>query len=325
MISALVGFSVLFMISYLIKKHPGKNLLEILSSIIGPLLAKFFYIYYIIFAVTISALVIYSIINLTKTIILTETPMWVFSFTFTLATGYIVKKGIEATGRCTEIIIPIILPVLLLLFIGAGLYINIDYLIPIFTAKTIDLLKGLVVITAFPDGELFLLAGIAVYVKKPEKILIGFLAGFFIASLFLILRPVLSIGIFSVPEAKNLTFPTYTVVRTIRYGDFLERFEVFFLFTWFFVVFIKAAVCIFVSLDGIKNLLNLNNSRTLVYPYCLFLIPLTIKGYENYQQIPNFLARGLPVLDLSVCLIFLPLLVLLTYLKSFINQRRKHP
>jgi|GEM_PF-3377843 len=322
-VSTILGVLIIFMMSCLISRFPGKNILEILTALTGRFLGRVFLVYYIFYATLVGILVIYTIQNFFTTTILTETPAWVLTLTLTLATGYILRLGLEPTARCVQFIAPPVIFVLGLMYFAAFLHLNKIYLLPIFDIDFINFTRGLLIMTSFPNAEIFLLASVALRVKDSKKVFPGLLLGFLGGSLFLILRPVLSIGIFSLNEARNLTFATYMVARVIRFGEFLERIESFLLFTWFFVIFIKVAVCIYASLDGMAALFKIKDFKTLVNPFCILLIPLSIRGYANYQEVPRFLSTALPALSLPVSFLFLPLLFVLSRTTRRANLHKK--
>ena len=304
------------MLSFLLSKFPGKSLLDILTALIGPFLGKLFLLYFIFFAILIAALIVFNIQNLFMAAVMTSTPGWVFCLTLTLSIGYIIRKGLEPTVRCFEFVFPTVILVLTAMFTVAAFQVDLAYILPVFSVSGLHFLKSLIVVTALPNAEIFLLAGVAIYVKDPRKILPGLLAGHLIAAVFLILRPLLAVGMFSLAEAEQLIFPTFMVARNIHFGNFVERIEIFLIFTWFFVVFTKVATCIFISLDGIRCLFKLPDIKSLVYPFCIFLIPLSLRAYGNYQEVPIFIAQVLPLLDLPVCFVALPLLILMFFLKG---------
>jgi len=311
-ISTVLGLLIIWMLSLLLKKFPGKNLLEILTALTGPFLGRLFLLCYIWYSLLIAALVIYTIQSLSTTAVLPETPGWVFCLTLVFSIGYIIRKGLEPTARCAELYMPVVFPVLTVLFLAAWFEVDPSYLQPLFAAGWAGFFKSLLVVTAFPDAELFILAGIAVYVRDSAKILSGFCIGYLLAAAFLIVRPLLSVGIFSVPEAEQVIFPTYMLARIIHFGNFVERIEIFLLFTWFFIVFIKAAACVFVSVDNLAQLLKAQDFRPFVYPFCVLLVPLSLIAYGGFQEVPEFLSQVLPVLSFPVSFIALPLLLLIS-------------
>ena len=310
------------MLSFLLSRFPGKNLLEILTTLTGPFLGKLFLLYYIFFAIFIAAIIIFNIQNLIKATVMTDTPGWVFCLTSILSIGYIIRKGLEPTVRCSEFVFPAVILVLTAVFTIAAFQVDLTYILPVFSVSGLRFLKSVIIVTSYPNAEIFLLSGIATYLKDPRKILPGFLAGHLIAAVFLISRQLLSVGIFSLAEAEQLIFPTYMILRTIHFGNFIERIEIFLLFTWFFLLSIKVSACIFVTLDSIRCLFKLPDIKPLVYPFCIFLIPIALSGYGNYQEVPTFISQVLPLLDITVCFIVLPLLLLIFFLKSLSPSKK---
>lgn len=314
--ATILGAFFLSIIAYLVKKFPQQNLLQILTQLAGPLPAKIMLTYYIFFAFLLAILVPCSLQEIGRSAVMPETPPWIHPLTFLLVTGYIVRHGPEVTARCCEIIMPLTIIVLGLTLIAGIFQINTALLLPAFAIDWQDFSKTLLLTTTFPIAEMFLLASFAILVKEKKKVFPSLLSGFILAYSFLTLRTLLLVGIFGISEATNLTFPTYIMFRTIKFGILLERIEIVLLFIWFFVIFVKTAVAFYSLLQGLSYLLKIPHITPLIYPLCILLIPLSYKGYENLPETVHFLNGVLPILTLPVWFLALPLLFFLSRTKS---------
>lgn len=311
-----LGMMIALMLYLLISKHPGKNLGEILTALLGPLLGKVILSVFILYAILLSAFVLNNIESLFSTVIIPETPRWVFTLTMSLATGFVVAKGLEVVARCCQIVTPFVVGALFLMILAATPQLNINYLQPLFATDFLNISKVAIIITAFPFGEMLLLSFLAPQVRETPKILPALLAGTALSGLFLTLRPVYAIGVFGVKEAAQLNFPVYFVVRSINLGEFIEKVEILLVFAWFFTTFVKLAVCMLASLWGLAYLFNLKDIQGLVYPFSLFLSPLGLRAYANYTEIAPLVAYTWPMLTFPQIFGLLPLLILLSRLKQ---------
>lgn len=322
-VSAVLGILIIIMIHAIIKKHPGQNLLQILTALLGSWGAKLLLLFYIFFATMLAAFVVSVLKDLFAIAIMTETPGWIFCLTLVFAAGYVIRHGLEVTARCSEIMISLSVPVLGLLFLAALSFLNPDNLRPVFSISFFDFTRTLILTTASPCSELFLLTSLAVHLKKPSQALLGMLAGYILGSFFLIVRPILTVGIFSVQEAADLVYPTYMVARIIRYGLYLERLEMLLVFAWFFVVFIKLAVCILAALKETGSLFKQKDYKRFAYPFCILLVPLSINAFSAFYEVSEFVTLILPLLVLPFSFMVLPLLAFLAVIKQGSEQKSR--
>ncbi|MBZ4654305.1 MAG: spore germination protein [Peptococcaceae bacterium] len=318
-----LGMIISLMLYLLISKFPGKNLGEILTALLGPLLGKVILSGFILYAILLGAFVLNNIESLFSTVIIPETPRWVFALTMSLATGFVVAKGLEVAARCCHVVTPLVVLAFSFMVLAAAPQLNFNYLRPFFAAGFVNISKVVIIITAFPYGEMILLSFLAPQVQDTKKILPALLSGTALSGFFLILRPVYAIGIFGAHEAAQLNFPVYFVARSIVLGEFVERVEILLVFAWFFTTFIKLAVCMLASLWGLAYLFNLKDIKGLVYPFSLFLFPLGLRAYADHTEVEPLVASVWPLLTLPQVFVLLPFLLLLSRLKPGKKKREQ--
>ncbi|MFZ7104828.1 MAG: GerAB/ArcD/ProY family transporter [Peptococcaceae bacterium] len=282
------GLLIFLMISYIVSKYPEKGVDEILDDLLPPFLGKIILLHFFLFSIILGSFVIHNIQSLMKTMIMQETPSWVFIISMLVTVGIIIRYGIEVFARCTEICVPAILSATLLL-LGLAVVTIFDFanLLPAFTEPLTAHVKSFIVSVGFPYFQAVMLIFVAVQVKKPgkKKIYLFPILGLIIAGTILILRPVVSIGVFGQYEAQRLVFPIFSITRQIMMGDFLERVELFMLVVWFLNVFIKLGVCIFVAAKSVQYLAGIKNYKNIVLPTALIMAPVGINAYGNFQDV----------------------------------------
>jgi spore germination protein KB len=312
-ISMLFGLTLIWMVAHIVQSHPGKNVGEILEVLVGKWLARVVMLILVLFAFTLGALVINNVASFMNTMLMQETPQWLFMVTIALATGYVLKMGVEILGRIVEMTVPIIVAVLLLLSCTLVLTIfKLENLQPMFTHDIIDIAKSVITISSFPYVEIILLLFIAVSTQQRAKLFQSTTIGLLVAGLLLVTRPLLVIGVFGVQEAARLTYPSFMLVREIQVGNFFERIELSIVMAWFFTSFIKLSICIYAVVQGLTYLLHLKDveGKRLFFPISIAMVPLAMNAYANFQETQIFIRVGWPLTVLPLVGLFLILFLL---------------
>lgn len=307
LLSAGWGGIILVMNGYIVAQYPQKDMGEIMEDLFNPLISRALFSLFFIYALLLAAIVLNEIQAFMVTMIMQQTPPWVFVVTFALTVGVIIKYGLEVFARCTEIsIIIILLAISLMLAIGAQL-IEVDHLKPFFTERPVALLKATIVNAFFPYIESGILLFIAVHVKDSAKVYKPYALGVLIATAILFLRPIYINGVFGAETSPDIIYPIFSLVRQATLGRFLERVELVMLVFWFLAVFIKLGACIFVIVKSLQGVFKIKDYKKLVLPTALLLAPLGINVYGSFQEPQIFFSASWPLINLF--LLVMPLAV----------------
>lgn len=316
----ILGIAIIAMTTYIVNKYPLGSVDLILEKLMGKVLAKVVLISFFIFAFSVGSTVLTNIQSFMRITIMPNTPGWLFIFSMVIVTAFIVRHGVEVLSRCSELIMPIIVFSLLLLLLLSLRLIKLDNYLPMFTQDIASIFKAAIPISTFPYMQLVMLFFFAVLVNKKtgSKKHIDNYWGLLMGGFILFIRPILKTGIFGVKEGAKLAFPLYSISRQIGFGHFLERVEIIFLGVWFFAIFIKLGVCIYVCCKCIEGIFKTNNYSTFALPVALLMIPFAMIFYGNYQEVQLFLNVTLFIMTLIVAIV--PFL--LTFFVSLFKKKK---
>ncbi|MEA4815378.1 MAG: endospore germination permease [Lachnospiraceae bacterium] len=186
-----------------------------------------------------------------KETMLPKTPPIIVAFIMIAMSFWFSQKGYETRGRLAEIILPISVVVIGIVFILASLGNNATNVIPVFENGAKGFFKAsLVSLSAFGGVELVFIAGKFLnHTEEKEK---GFFAfsgnigkNIFFASVALVFLMVfistVTIARFGADETKDIMWPVIKVMQIIDFpGSIFERQDVFMM--WFWIVSAFAAV-----------------------------------------------------------------------------------
>lgn len=316
-VSLFVGGGLAFLNALLIlalmKRHPKLTLFELSPRLVGEWFGKGLSIIFILYTIALSASVIRIMSTIVKQYLLDQTPAFVVMIVFLLTCMYLVIGTLFNVIQYLHLYFPIMLLMFILFAMLSINSIETTNLRPFFQSDFVSVLKGSeTTYFSFVGYELLMiLSGYRTKLQwKPISKVLGLSIG--IVTLIYFIFFVLTIGILSVAEIKNITFPTIEMAKSIEFqGFFFERFEILFLIGWIITTFTTVAAYYFASVLGFCRTFHIKKGKYATYGLGIIILvvatipPGVIELFE-YMEYMNYLSYvaiiGIPALLLCVSL-----------------------
>lgn len=310
------GMAVLILYCVLGSRYPGHTLMEYVETILGRWLGKIAGALFLGYFFLTSALVLRNVGDFITTIVMPETPIQVIHALFLLAIVAGVGMGLEVIARASEIFLPWIVLLLVLLIVFLIPQIQLDRIQPIFETGVKGILHGSLSMLSIPYMELVVFLMVYPNVSKPKKIRAAFLKGGLLGGMVIVVVTMLCVFVLGWDFTARHTFPSYTLAKKIQVGEFLQRIEVLVAIIWFLTIFFKLALCFYASMLGAAQLFRLRSYRSLLVPSAVILGVLSIVVYPNIVYFRLFSAEIWPFYALTFGLLLPLLLLAVSALKS---------
>lgn len=283
--------------AYMGMRFPNQNFVQysrtILGNIGGKIIGSIFPIYFLI----VTALLMRAGGLLIKTA-MPDTSLIVIFLMGGFVIAYTSRKGIEVIARVCEILGPMYLLSLFLLFIMSTPSMDLGRIQPMFLEGPYPFLSGSILILSF-IGICIMMAMYIPVCNRPEN---GFKAKFIAVSIgaAMITTLIFSvIGVFGQEQASNMVNPGVSLSRYIKIGIF-ERLEII----WFMVA-LSAGIMTSVNLiwafsTGFSQILGLSSYKPLVFPATLIAAVMSIIAFDNSTQMFEFAMYVYPIFAVLV-------------------------
>ena len=285
--------------AYMGLRFPGQNFVQYSITILGKYFGRIVGIMFPLFFLMVASLLMRAISTLISDTILPKTPMVaVLSFGYIII-AYAVKKGIEVIARACEILGPIYLVSLVLLFIIIIPMVKINRLKP-------QLMEGFYPVIS---GSMFILTFIGICImmgmyipicNRPEN---GFVAKFIAVSLGATMVCILvffSVGVLGAEQAGNMVRPGFELTRMINIGDNIEHLEVVWLMIAIAAGIMTVSSLIWAFSLGISQIIGLSTYKPVVYPATLLALVLSIVSFDSNVDLVNFSFYAYPLIAIFV-------------------------
>lgn len=309
MCSALVFFTFIYL---LLKRFPGKNIVEIYDAVLGRIGGFLFSFILMASFLLYCGVLIREFVDVTKVYVFPITPPSALIGALLIVATFSVFLGLEAIGRTAKLFAYVALFGYILVVFLSSEHFNVAFLFPILgygLDRTVT--TGLMRSSAY--AEVLILAVFAGslqgsrHIKKAGYISL-LLSGF-----------LLSLGIlcftleFEYTSVQEITAPIYIVVRIIKYGPFFQRLDPLFLFIWIITTIILVSSLFYTTVSIYCKIFRLQDKRPVIIPVGVLIFSVAIfpkdfpsvvseyvQGARMYGNITFFI---MPLMALVVALL----------------------
>jgi spore germination protein KB len=295
--------------SSILKRFPGKNLIQINKQVYGRLLGNFISIIYTMYFLLIVPYNIRFAVDFLNIFIFPETPMIVFTILFTFICSWAVREGIEVIARCSPILVTISIIVTIITIMLLSRDMKFSNFLPAFQLKTMELIQGTHIMQAIPFGEILVFSMINCNLKNAEAIKKNILIGLSISAFYTLSIAIRSGAVFGMLSVNQVS-TAYQALELINLGHILTRLESLTTLVLLITIFVKTCIFFYATVLSIAELLKLASYKVLVTPLGIIFICLSVIVFENVLEEPYVAANIYPVFTIPIQII-IPILTLI--------------
>lgn len=298
--------------------YPEDTLIQIIPKIIGKYLSYPLIILYIGHFTYSAARACRELGDLILATILTETPIFVVIGSFMLLIVYCLCGGIESFGRMSEMVFPIYLFSLVVIWI---LLLSVEG----FTTRNLTPVLGNGVKPVlnevfpnginFPFGETIIITMFFPFLSNKQNIRkIGMLI-VLVGGLLLTINSIMLISTIGPEIYSGNYFQLLTATQMVSIADFLERFDALVILMMVAGVFFKAGGWTFGAALAVSQLFKVKEMKPVLVALSTIIVPLSLLSANNYIEhieigfdffvpyVHTFLQIFIPILLLCIAFI----------------------
>ena len=304
-VTALVFFTFIYL---LLKRFPGKNIVEIYDASLGRVIGFIFSFLLMVSFLSGSGIYTREFVDIMKIYVFPITPPSVLIGSLIFVAAVSAFLGLETIARVAKLAAYFALSGYLLILIFSSKYFRLAHILPIGgygLDKTIiaGILSGSayeeVVILAVFAGSL---QGIR-YIKKAGFVSL-FLSGFLLSLGLLCFSLV-----FTYTTTQEISAPIYILTRAIKFGTFFERLDPAFLFLWIITTTIYISILFYTTVSIYCKIFRLQDTRPVIIPMAVLAFTIAIFP-KDFSSIVTEYVPGLRLYS-NITFFVLPLVALI--------------
>jgi spore germination protein KB len=279
------GLLIAYIFVSLANRFKGKSFIEISNLVYGRYIGKFVSTAFLWYLFHLGSLVVNNFGQFFSTMVMPETPRLIFFLLTIFVCISAASKGIEVIARCSQVLVPITLFVLIantLLLIGKVRFTNFFPLLEV-PVKTL-LLAGHRV-GSFPFGETVAFLMVIISVNKSKQVLSSVRKAMMFSGCILVIVFVRNIGVLG-DTIDVYIYSSYQTLKIIDIYNILTRMEAFSAISSLTMGFLKISVLLYGVSLGTAQILNLKSYKPVVVPVGLLMALL---AHFHFSNIPEML------------------------------------
>lgn len=316
---SLSGFLVVFIVYQLNKLYPRETLIQYSQHILGRIPGKVVGFVYLFFFLYSGGGTLRQYGNFVVGVFLNKTPIVLVMGSLALASVFAVRAGLEVLARLSDMFVPILFLLWLLIVLMLLPELEVKNMFPILEDGIMPSLIG----SVGPFGwntQFFIISSLLPFLTDRKQ---GMKWGIFsvlavMVTLFMINMSTLLLfgGITS-----SFVYPGMSAARYISYADFFENLEAVVMAIWIGGTFIKLGLFHYVLALNTAQWLNLSDYKSLALPFGLLLTLFGIWVAPNLSKQVHFFDVSLPFLFTTLYIIIPVILLFIALLRNKKRQK----
>jgi spore germination protein (amino acid permease) len=284
-ISNIVSIIAFTFIYLLLKRFPGKGILQIFDITFGRILGFVFSFIYAASCLVAPAILMREFVDVLKVFILPLTPISLITAAVTIAAIISAFLGLESIARISKLSAYICLAgymAVLLLSVNEYDFSNLFPVLGYGIGTTIK--EGISRSSVFSEVILVsIFAGSLQGIKYVKKI--GY-ASIIISGLIISTGIFCMTLVFPYPVLQEMTSPVYNLTRIIKFGIFVQRLDPLFIFLWNITTIISISILFYTSVSIFCKTFRLQDKGPIIIPLAviLFSLTMTITDISNVME-----------------------------------------
>ncbi|KKI90564.1 spore gernimation protein KB [Bacillus sp. SA1-12] len=267
--------------------YPNDTLVSMLPKIIGKFLSYPLIILYISHFIYSAARACRDFGDLITSTMLVKTPIIVVIVSFMLLIIYCLRGGVEAFGRMGEMVFPIYIMSLIIIWILLLSVedFNLKNLTPIMGNGLKPIIKEVYPgIINFPFGEMIIIMMFFPFLNSKKIIRKVGMTIILVSGLILTINSILILSVIGPEIYGENWFPFFTATQMVSIADFLERFDALVILMMVSGVFFKVGGWTFGAAVGISQLVKLNHTKSVLLGLGTIIPPLSLLIAPNFSE-----------------------------------------
>lgn len=258
MLSAtLIGMFIAFICTRINRKYPGQTFVNYLPKLVGIWLARFLFVMYGAFWFIILAMVLQQYADFILATLLPRTPILVPIIAMLLVAVYVTRTGIEGIGRCSEVLGPFLLIMIILSLLLSIQDIHLNRVLPFYVDSGWKvILKGSLPTSTFL-GDCIMLVFLLAFLGQSDRGTKPAVLGVATTGLLTSTATFVLVTLFGDQMAAGQTYPFFNLVRYISVYNFFQNLDAILIPIWIIGVFMKVSLYLFVCTYGTAQVFNI--------------------------------------------------------------------
>jgi spore germination protein KB len=318
--SSLIGITlaagVLWLWCYVQWQHPHLKTVEVFDRLLGHWLAKLVLCVYLVYFLEIQGEACRSLAAFYTTVVLPNTPPNQLILLIVLTSSYAVFQGLGAIARTIQVILPFFIAAILVISFFIFREVEMNPFFPQFQHRISEVVYGGMISFYFPFGKIITLGFLLSQVKNTKKIFVSSVTGIACSGLYLLVATYLTFGSLGMYLTQSTTFPYFSAIQMVKFGEYLERIEIIIIAIWSMFTFFEIIMLQYVFTIVFRHVFGLKNVNAFIVPIGLLFFAIAQKSFIRISDLTQYNLKVGPFSTLLPAVIIPVVLAILTLVRK---------
>lgn len=286
-----------------------RNIIGTCDQILGHIIGRIVSFLYIIFFLTVAAIILRQLNEIMLNVFLRNTPILVISISMILVVAYGAFHGLEVYSRVTEILTPLGILTLLLVILFNVTDIELKNFAPSFYYGITPILYASLLLYMWLSQVVLLVFMVGPHLRELDNRLTQVTVSATAVLGIMLMLGVLAIAVFGPERTAQLQFPALDLVRNIDIYDFIQRLDAFIFAIWVGGIAIKLIILYHFIVVGLSQWFGIKKYKTIVPPIGVLIIVMSILMFPDLHTLIAYMKYIQPLM-VTIFLLGFPLLLL---------------
>lgn len=313
LVSGSVSLIFFLLISLVMKRFPGKNLVDIFELVTGRFFGKILTLLFSAYYVYYAGSSLREFLEMIKAYNLPYTPPSLIIFAFMAVVVILAYIGLEAIARLASVsFYPIFIGIAIILFLAFPYY-HVRAVFPIGGYGIAETIKSGFFRSSAYD-EVIILAFIINSINGVKTFKKVGVYSIVISGIVFLFTCLCNIMAFDYTMASENVSDLFQLARVIYFSRFFQRIESIFLFIWIIASLITVGLAFYIAISSFCRAFRISNHRPLIlqFAFLTFMVTLLPEGLIQLAKTNIVVMReysmtviyGIPILILLISVIF---------------------
>lgn len=315
LLSILYGFVLCGPLLFLSNKFESMTVFEYTEKVTGRIAGKLLGLLLVFQLIWFSLTQLPLLSTFMRSSVMPETPDFAFMLGLVSVCVYTAYKGAAVICRLAEILVPLILLSILVLSLLNLRNMEFEVLLPVLTDSSfLDINIGAFG-AASRHFDIIALAMLAPYLDRKGELNRIFSYYIGICTFFFLIIIITTQTVLGLELAVKANFPFYLCSQIIDVFDIFERIESINAVSWFFGVFLKCSLYLYLASAGMAQVFKAKSYKPFIIPIALFELVIALKSpIINFNVMSRIFSYKIAPFTILPGMLIIPLVVLIVYL-----------
>ncbi|MGO4548141.1 endospore germination permease [Paenibacillus sp. 2TAB23] len=281
--SYLIGMAsaigMMWLLCYVQWKNPQLTMVEICDKLFGHWVSKLVLFIYLIYILEMQAAACRALTAFYTTVVIPNMPSNQMILLIIFSTTYATYLGLGTIVRAVQITLPFFLVGISIISFFLLREIETNPFLPQFQHTFSEIMYGGLLSLYFPFGKLVVFGFLLARVKNMKKIFSSSVLGLIFAALYLLVTAYLTLGTIGIHLTGTATFPFFSSIQMVKFGEYLERIEITIIGIWTLFTLFEIVVLQYVFTMLLRHVLRIKNMKPFIFPIGLLFFILAQNSF----------------------------------------------